>query len=899
MLCLQSTHRLGTLLERAGGTLPAMRRVPGIGVLIAASTFAFGQLGQAERQSLSDALYLANLESSDLIRARSHSGPDWVRSLINDPFVGMDRLAELRLQAEGKSLPQLLGFLRGQVYGDADTIQAAPATAVDVPENIPEPLRPSVKKLAESIQRSNELIRDGLSKLSAAERRTLIEALPRQALGATTVRFDFVRQPLPSDAEIQTLLERVDWKRIRFAGQLLAQDVQEEIPKLKEAAKRTPLTGVLKANVNGVVVEIGGTTDDLHGDNDAVLCIDLGGNDRYTGRYGAGVGYASVLIDLGGDDVYEGPDLSFGAGVLGVGLTYDLGGDDRLKGRSICFGAGIAGVGAFVKDGGDDDYRATSLSQGFGFHGIGLLIDTKGDDHYRVGMAGQGAAKSGGLGWLIDKTGRDTYRAGGLTDHPFYLESTLAFAQGAGEGAGAVGCLTDLMGIDVYIADSRAQGYGTRDGVGVLIDSGGRDSYSAASEAQSYATLSGGGYLWDAQGDDVYGLRIGSGHANASNYGLAVLLDQAGNDLYFGADSRPGGASANGAALFMEVQGDDRYAGPPGVGGAARGSGSFGIFVDMGGSDQYAEGLVNGQAKLESPWGSALDLVGNARRVEVPEPPKVGSKPIPDEQTMETLFRAAILDDRKAVDELTAIGEPALRWLIAKKLVNAGDAEVGLTSWIAIQVGGPAEEICVAAIDLSKETVAKTAIQICQFAGYKRAGQRIIEAIGIPGLSRIAVRAAGALEVTEAAPTLMALADGQDTTLKRIAITALGQIGDERSFDLMRKQLESVEPEMRFAAINLVTKFPQRALPLGKQLLTSANEKIARTAIELLAKLGTDEAAQEICAGLADPRRGVQIQALVALDGRVPKSHWANVVELRRSSDPLVKAVAVRIDLGR
>lgn len=876
-----------------------MRRITWLGILIATSALAHSQLSNPEKQGISNALFLSNLEPADLVRPRANNGPAWTRNAINDPFLGIEQLATLQTNASTRSLPQLLSFLRTKVYEDPDAFEAGQLAPLEIPDSIPESLRPSVKRLAEAILRSNEAVRQGLTKLSPAERRTLVEALPRQAIGTAPVKFDFVRQPMPESEVIQELLSRVDLKWIRHAGQTLAQEIQEEIPKIKDAAKTAALTGKVKANINGVVVEIGGTTDDLHEDTDAVLCIDVGGNDRYTGRYGAGVGYSSLLIDLAGDDVYECPDLSIGAAILGVGLAFDLGGDDRLKGKSICFGAGIAGVGAFVKDGGDDDYRSVSLAQGFGYHGLGLLIDARGEDHYRIGILGQGAGKTGGIGWLIDKAGRDTYRSGGLANHPYLLDTTLSLAQGAGDGPGAIGCLTDLSGIDIYLSDSRAQGYGAREGVGALLDPVGGDTYSAASEAQSSAIQSGAGYLMDAEGDDTYGLRISNGHANASNYGLAILVDQQGNDLYFGGDSRPGSATANATAVFVEVKGDDRYAGPTGVGGAARGGGSVGVFVDLVGSDQYADGLANGQAKVDSPWGNALDEVGTTQRVETPDPPKPGTKAILDDPGMEALFQRAAADDRPALDDLTAIGEPALRWMIARKLAKAVEPEVALISWIAIQVGGPAEEICVAAIDLTKEPVARAAIQVCQTAGFKRAGPRIIEAIAIPGLARTAIRSAGALEIVEAAPTLINLANGQDLALKRMAITSLGQLGDERSFALMQAQLESAEPEMRFAAINLLTKFRQRAVPLGKQLLTSSNEKSARAAIELLARIGTNEAINEICLGLADPRRGVQIQAMIALDGRVPRQFWPTIVELRKSGDPLVKAVATRIDLGR
>jgi hypothetical protein len=876
-----------------------MRRIWIVGVALALAGGARGQFTDQERQGLASALFLSNLEGSDLVRLRSEKAPVWVRNGINDPSLGVEQWMALQAMSSQRSIAQLLGFARTKIYEDPESFEAGASPTIEIPVEVPEALRPSLKRLVESIHQSSEWVRQGLQKLSPAERRTLIEALPRLAVGSAPVKFEFVKQPLPEDSAVHELLAKVDLKWIRFAGHQLAADVQEEIAKLKEVAKTVSIPTTLKMTIEGVVVELSGSSNDTHAETDAVLCIDLGGNDRYTGRYGAGVGYSAVLIDLSGDDVYECPDLSIGAGVLGVGLAFDMGGDDRLRGRSLCFGAGIAGVGAMLKDGGEDDYRSTALAQGFGYLGIGILLDTKGDDHYRVGLMGQGAGKSNGMGWLIDKTGADTYRSGGTAQSPYLQGFTISMAQGAADGTGAVGCLCDLAGGDVYIADTKAQGYAAKESVAILMDAGGEDAYLAGNDAQASANLRGAGYLLDSGGDDSYTLRLGNGHAFAANQGLAILLDRAGNDLYAGHDSRPGLATANGAAVFLDSGGDDRYQGPPGVGSPARGSGSIAAFADLGGSDLYADGLANGQARMESNWGTALDLVGQPTKDDFPEPPKVGSKPIPDDAAMEAIYRRAKDDDRTAIDDFIAIGEPGLKWLLAKKLERADDEAIALIGWVAIQVGGAAEDLCVAAIDVAKANQAVAAIQICQAAGFQKAGPKIVEALDKPNLAKAAIRAAGALTVTEAVLKLTSLATDKNPDVVRAAVVALGQIGDERSLGVMEANIESAEPEIRFAAVSLLAKFPDRALPRGKALLTSSSEKSSRTGIELLAALGVTEALAEIGKALDDPRRGVKIQAMSALDGRCPRQFWPSVIELRKSSDPLVKAVASRMDLGR
>ncbi|MBC8065271.1 MAG: HEAT repeat domain-containing protein [Chlorobia bacterium] len=876
-----------------------MRRIWTVGALMHLTLSAFAQLTPPERQGLADALFLSNLEIGNLTAQRSTTGPMWARTAIDDPLMGQEQLTALQTLAGQRNLPQLLAHVRTKVVADSDSAVPAKGSEIEIPGEVPESLRPSLQRLIEALRQSNELVRLALQKLTSVERRTLIEALPRQAVGNAPIKFDFVRQPMPENQIVLDLVSRIDLASLRTAGQHLAQAVQEEIPKLREAAKTAGLAGIAKLNIQGFVVELGGPGDDSHSDTDAVLCIDLGGNDRYSGRYGAGVGYSGVLIDLGGDDTYESPDLSIGAGVLGVGIAYDLGGDDRFKGKSICFGSGICGVGALLKEGGDDDYRAMSMSQGFSFHGIGLLLDTKGDDQYRVGLLGQGSAKANGLGWLIDKDGNDGYRSGGILESAYFEGLTVSTSQGAGDGPGAVGILSELTGLETYNGGMYAQGSGRRGGIGALLDQKGNDAYTADRDAQASGAQQGAGFLWDASGDDLYTLRSGNGHGFGHDHGVGFHLDSSGNDLYAAHDSRPATASANGLAIFIDVSGDDRYQGPPGIGEIARGGGSIGVFADLSGRDQYAEGLADGRARAEPSWGSALDIAGVGPRIEIPDAPKPGSKPLPDDASMESIFRRAINDDRVAIDELTAIGEPALRWILAKELSDSDPSVVSLAVWLATVLGESAESVCVAAIDLSKEDQARAAIQICQDTGFRTASPKILAALEIPSLTNAAVRACGVLGLAESVPKLMALSDSSNPQTKRLSILALGQIGDERSLAVLEPQLDSSDPNFRRAAIEVFVKFPARALAKAKSMVTSSVEKTARTGIELLAAIVGDEALQEVGKGLRDPRRGVVIQSLLALDGRVPKEFRPLLINLRKSPDPLVSAVALRIDQGR
>ncbi|HZH98171.1 MAG TPA: HEAT repeat domain-containing protein, partial [Fimbriimonadaceae bacterium] len=103
---------------------------------------------------------------------------------------------------------------------------------------------------------------------------------------------------------------------------------------------------------------------------------------------------------------------------------------------------------------------------------------------------------------------------------------------------------------------------------------------------------------------------------------------------------------------------------------------------------------------------------------------------------------------------------------------------------------------------------------------------------------------------------------------------------------------------MRAAAVELIAKFPS-ALEIGRTMTGAADERMTRTGIDLLGKIGSPEALQIVGALLSDQRPGVRIQALLALHNRAPEEFKSAVIELRRDPDARVRAIAARIDPGR
>jgi len=121
------------------------------------------------------------------------------------------------------------------------------------------------------------------------------------------------------------------------------------------------------------------------------------------------------------------------------------------------------------------------------------------------------------------------------------------------------------------------------------------------------------GLLMDEAGNDMYygkGVMQGCGH----DYAFGWLLDRGGNDTYIGFDKVQGDGSANGIGILMDLSGADRYfsSNPSlaqGAGDPRRDFGSIGLFIDLGGKDQYdGNGRDNYYWQAVRDWGGGMDI---------------------------------------------------------------------------------------------------------------------------------------------------------------------------------------------------------------------------------------------------------------------------------------------------
>ncbi len=364
---------------------------------------------------------------------------------------------------------------------------------------------------------------------------------------------------------------------------------------------------------------IGGTGNDYY-KGDYKFILDFGGDDIYDLSYDPKNPHSTIIIDLSGNDAYRAKsDFVIGSGCFSTGILIDFEGDDRYDSKSFGIGSGYFGFGILYDADGHDIYNGDNFVQGAGCFGLGLLIDEDGRDNYYASNSAQGYAFVEGYGAIFDLKGNDNYYTGGkYKDILRYEDHFYSFGQGFAIGmrpmfSGGVGALLDFEGNDSYITDIFGQGSSYWWSLGILADEKGNDYYQSFQYSQGAGTHMSLGLLLDNFGSDVYfskGVSQGCGH----DYSCGFLLDRQGNDTYTATDLSQAAGSANGIGIMIDNAGDDRYfiknpKNTHGYGNPRREFGSIGLFIDLGGKDQYTGfGKDNYYWKTDSKWGGGMDI---------------------------------------------------------------------------------------------------------------------------------------------------------------------------------------------------------------------------------------------------------------------------------------------------
>lgn len=483
---------------------------------------------------------------------------------------------------------------------DADPAQAAPDTGA-----LPAPLRLELALLLDSVGRAERFRRRAFAALPPE---LTPELLMRQMVTGRIAEFE--------TPDVREWVNRVEYAALAAGLQDLTAATQRMMGFLRTAPDLPALRWEADTALGRITVDTR-NNDDHHALDDALLVIDLGGNDRYTGS-ASGPRRISLVLDLAGDDCHQG---SAGA-VLGYAVVWDAAGNDRHGACAdaaaplprLTQGAALFGAALLVDEAGNDEYRADGHAQAWAVAGLALLIDRSGDDRYHALGFAQGSAGPQGVALLIDSRGNDRYT---LAAEPLVRPSSqlpqrnVSMGQGASMGLraeftdgrslpGGFGALLDLDGDDRYTAQVFAQGAGYQHGIGLLIDGGGNDEYRAAWYGLAAAAHQGIGLFIDrGEGNDRYEVSHSTSLAAAHDRSIAIFIEEGGDDRYTLGRLGYGAAHDNGVALFAELDGNDDYR----LGGGrclAFGAAhlnhwgtsrealpNIGLFMDLGGRDAY------------------------------------------------------------------------------------------------------------------------------------------------------------------------------------------------------------------------------------------------------------------------------------------------------------------------
>jgi hypothetical protein len=617
-----------------GGKFSKVWKILFLGSFLSASALADSLdpvLGTNEQAHLADALRCMKMTETDLGFQKDHGKPQIVlqrsRKLLAEPL-GLPAMADEILATVSPNCPP------------AVWLQAANLLEVNLPDASAAgggSLTNGIAAFAAEAGRAEHLLARAFGTLSDSEKRYVAAALFAGAFNAEDkpeVRADLVPvgispdeiqraimesldiDPEPSSTNFLAVLKKVDISALLEAGRVFQQAVYD----LRVAAKGMEWPSE-PARIDGVV--IGTTGADVY-TNSALLILDPGGDDIYSGDAGSANGLLgrsfAAVVDLGGDDRYVGDRVvGPGAALFGVSVLLDGAGEDVYRAKYIGQASALFGVGWLEDCAGDDVYRARAHSQAAGFAGFGYLRDGGGNDLYDVGFAGQAYAGVLGVGLLVDETGSDRYLAGGVEhDYERNDDRFISLAQGFAIGmrpyaGGGVAALVDLAGNDSYVADVFGQGVSYWYSVGMLLDVAGDDTYTVYQYGQGSGIHLSLGLLADGGGKDLYSGYILT-QGNAHDYGVGMMFEQGGDDTYTADHHSQGRALNNALGLLVDSSGDDGYFGRQsdqcqGVGNDAgeREYGSLAVLMDLAGKDVYSCGATNGCRLLRPDFGIVYD----------------------------------------------------------------------------------------------------------------------------------------------------------------------------------------------------------------------------------------------------------------------------------------------------
>lgn len=445
-------------------------------------------------------------------------------------------------------------------------------------EVIPEPARPILGRLIMSIVEAQHWADLAFRNVDGAKRAVVAR---RYDVGHEEVdAYDYC-------PEFDDVARTYDQASLWYAAEKCVQaldDARIALAKIDELKNAPPFAFDWRSPWGWIRIRGGG--NDTTDGTGALLIVDLGGDDRYTGGVAASTADRPIglLLDCGGDDRYTSDQPAQGAGMTGLGVLIDAAGDDEYQAEHYAQGVGQFGFGLCADLGGNDKYFVKFNGQGCGYFGVGLLFDCDGRDQYAIYADGQGFGGVSGVGVLADRQGDDSYtaeRSAKITGRPSYHspdeDVSVSNAQGCSMGrrgdgcdghswAGGIGALLDIEGYDQYLSGSWTMGTGYWFGIGLLYEGGGDDEYRGVCYSQATGAHFCIGALIDEGGDDKHLAEV-NGNSSVCwghDFTIALLVNIGGNDLY---EVKDCGLSYNinrSVTALIDIGGNDTYRGKEG-----------------------------------------------------------------------------------------------------------------------------------------------------------------------------------------------------------------------------------------------------------------------------------------------------------------------------------------------
>ena len=806
-------------------------------------------------------------------------------------LIGLHRTAELGMVETLKSALDA-GF--GETYAEPEKKVSPDLT---FPKDVPADASRSISRLVQGIASTNAQIKLALAKLSLEERRELIESLPMLGLGKAAYKVEFVTRPPSSPSRVFSLLAKVDLAKIRSAAVAFASQVEVEIPILRKVARSGAKIKSATLLAGGIKVAIGGTGDDVHAERDVHLCIDFGGSNRYTGRYGAGIGYTSFLADFGNGTRAEAGDATLGTGILGVGIARFDGAQNILRAGTATFGCGLAGVGILKFE------RATSiegraLTLGTGFAGIGLVVAGRESDRLRCAHRGLGVGLPQGIGWVVNLGGDDSYfgtSSQSLKGRSGRVRSdSVGFSGGIGTVgapfAGGIGLVSDLGGDDHYEAGDRSLSFAEFGGATSLFDEAGDDSYQGGENSIATSNEEASAYLHDLAGSDLYLAPDGNSIVSAGESSNAILFDRAGDDRYIGSPSLVKTVSPFSTEILFDAKGANllTFPFPETSFGTVPG---LSIWHLAGGPNMFGSGISEA-LEVRTSDGSITAITGDgSSEPNISEPsPLAGST----DELWETALDPFSAQSPRAVRGLIAVGKGTLSYWNSDRLSKLALDDLSVIALVVRQTQGSLPPLSESASnEVKRAWVYANAVTQQESEAFSKAlGELQAGDLDVP----LVLRSVAAVGKPRSSETIAPLAIQPNPAVSRWAARALLQglqrQTDSGSLATFEALLKSPDLLTRRIACRYFTSAPTKGVEIGKRMISSNSIQEATTGIELLSAIGTPEALRFAATGLNLTDPVAKITAMHAIRGRVPEAYRSRVLELARDQDPIVSSVA-------